>query len=214
MGYSAFLKSLYPDSHNVNAEVYSAVLGAIGGVLDLYDPYSMGLPAEFSVTTATGTALDSNGADWGVTRRSGESDTVYRARILTMLPIYAMGDTTAGLIAMITPFTGVAPILLDLSADGWSWSDSAFSDSSFSDFASLFTLVIYIQNVPGSQADFDHMTDIDSLTDWDGENAYSHYDMEAATRQAKPARSRVIIYHNGVDTSSLEETPTAIITVV
>lgn len=194
MGYSTFLKSLYPDSHDVNAEVYNAILGAIGYVLDQYDPYAIGLPSEFSVTTATNSALESNGSDWGVPRRNGESDTAYRARILSMLPIYANGASDWGITATVAPFTGIAPIFLDFGTDGWSPGDSACMDSAMSDFAGLFIIEIQVQN-PNNVS-------------------YSHYDMESAVKRAKPARSMAIIYHNGTDTSTLGESSNAVITVV
>lgn len=193
MGYATYLKSLYPDSHDVTAEVYNAILGAIGYALDQYDPYNIGLPAQFSVNKAMGSALDSNGADWGVSRRSGESDTTYRARILSMLPIYANGASDWGMTATVAPFTGTDPILDDLCTDGWSPLDSACLDSAMSDLAGLFTLQINVQNP--------------------NDVSYSHYDMEFAVRRAKPARSKVILYHNGTDTSTLAEMSNAIITI-
>jgi hypothetical protein len=111
-----------------------------------------------------------------------------------MLPIYANGASDAGMIATVLPFTGVAPILDDFCTDGWSPSDSACMDSAMSDLAGLFTLQINVQN-PNNVS-------------------YSHYDMEFAVRRAKPARSQVWLYHNGADTSTLNEVSNAIITII
>jgi len=111
-----------------------------------------------------------------------------------MLPIYALGDTDTGMIAMITTFTGSPPLFFDQGSDGWSWSDSAFSDNAFSDVPGYFTILIYVQN-PGNVS-------------------YSHYDMESAVKRGKPARSRVIVYHNGIDASTLAEAANAVVTVI
>lgn len=192
--YAAYLASLYPDSHDVSAEVYTAILGAIGYALDQYDPFQLGLPAEFSVTKATGIYLDDHGADWGVSRRSGESDDTYRARIISMLPIYANGASDVGMASAVAAFTGTAPTVYDFCTDGWSPGDSACLDSAMSDLAGIFTLQMQVNNP--------------NLV------SYNHYDMEYAIRVAKPARSRVILYHNGADTSSLNESSNAIITIV
>lgn len=193
MGYAEFLKSLYPDSHNVVGPVYTALLGAIGAALDQYDPYQIGLAHEFSVSTATGTALDSCGLDWGVTRHSGESDSAYRIRILAMLPIYANGASDYGISAVVTVFTGHAPTLIDCSNEGWVWTESAWLDDAFSGLES-FTLFIFVANPDGV--------------------AYNHYDMEYAVRRGVPARSKAILWHNGVDTSPLAEAANAIVTIV
>jgi hypothetical protein len=88
--------------------LYQIVQGT-GAALDQVDPGQINLAGQFSVTTATGSALDSNGADWGELRRAGESDDTYRARILSQLPIYAQGPIPNALVAAATPFTGVAP---------------------------------------------------------------------------------------------------------
>jgi hypothetical protein len=183
--YRDFLRSLFPDSHDVSAPVYSAVLGAIGSVLDQFDPFQIGLPQEFSVTTATGSALDRHGLDWGVYRHAGESDDAYRSRILAMLPVYANGATNTGISGIVAAFTGAAPQLLDCSSEGWVWTESAWLDSAWADRDSLFTLYVFVNN-PNS---------VD----------YNHFDMEFVLRRALPARSRIILWHNGTDTSTLGE---------
>lgn len=187
--YAQFMRALYPDSHNVNGQTYWALLGAIGHVLDTLDPYQINLSLEFSVTTATGAALDRNGADWGVVREAGEVDVAYRARILAALPIYEDGASDTGISNVIQPFTGTAPVLYDGSQDGFCWADSAFADDAWSDIAGLFTLWIYVQN-PSAVA-------------------YSHLAMEQAIQRGLPVRSRVILWHNGTDTSRLAEASTA-----
>ncbi len=192
--WKAFLVSLYPDSHNVIGPVYDAILGAIGAALDQYDPYQIGLAQEFSVTTATGDALDRCGADWGVARHSGEADSAYRVRILSMLPIYANGASDYGLSAVVTVFTGTAPVLIDCAGEGWVWTESAWLDDAWTDPIGRYAVYIFVQN-PGAVA-------------------YSHYDMEFAVRRGMPARSRAIIWHNGADTSPLAEASDAIVTIV
>ena len=196
--YGPFIQSLYPDSHNVYAPVYSALLGAIGSVLDQYDPYQMdgglGLKSEFSVTTAVGAALDRNGADWGVPRASGQSDSAYRATILAALAAYANGASDTGISLAVSQFTGVAPVIYDGSQDGYSPLDSAPADNAMSDLAGIFTLWIWVQN-PTTVA-------------------YSHLNMETAVHKQLPARSQAIIYHNGTDTSALGEASNAVVTVV
>lgn len=196
--YVNFLRSLYPDSHNIDGPVYTAMLGAMGAALDMFDPYQLGLPSEFSVTTAQTTALDSNGRDWGVIRRSGESDITYRARILSMLPVYANGASDPGITAAVAVFTGANPVLIDCSSDGFVCGTtddaSAIGEAGMSDLAGLFTIYLMIANP-------------DSLS-------YSHYDMEFSVMRGLPARSRAIIFHNGTDTSVLNEASDAIVIVV
>ena len=192
--YAGLQASLYPDSHNTSGQGYSAILGAIGYVLDSMDPIAMSLSREFSVTTATGSALDAHGADWGVQRRSGEADGAYRSRILAMLPVYANGASDTGITSAIAVFTGATPTVIDTSSDGWSCLDSACLDSAMSDLAGLFSLYIYVQNPNGI--------------------AYNHYDMENALRTGLPSRSRAVLAHNGTDTSPLNEAYNAVVTVI
>jgi hypothetical protein len=192
--YADFLKKLFPDSHPVTEEIYGTVLDAFGYVLDLLNPYQIGLNLEFSVTTATGTALDSQGADWGVYRRSGETDNAYRARILGILPIYANGASISGMKASIDNFIGAEPTIYDLCTDGYSPGDSAPADNALSDMDGLFTVLIYINNPYGT--------------------SYSHYDLEYLLKQSKPARSKIILHHNGTDTSPLDESSDAVLTLV
>lgn len=208
MGYADFLKSLYPSSHNVEGEVYSAILGAIGYALDQYDPtriiYSDAIPgvivtvqnnlaSEFSVTTATGTALDLHGFDWGVIRRSGETDNDYRSRILSMLPLYVNGPTVPGIEAIVRPFTGEVPIIFEYGPSAFTMGESAIGDAGFSTSTDVFTFEIHVQN-PNNLS-------------------YDHLDMESAVSKAKLARSTAIIYHNGTDTSVAAESTTAVITI-
>lgn len=193
-GYTEWLKRLFPDSHNVDGEVYTAILGAVGTALDSLDPFQMGLPSEFAVTTATGEALDKHGADWGVPRRAGETDNDYRIRILAMLFIYANSASVAGITAAVALFTGANPIFIDCSSDGWICSVSSCLDSAMSDLAGVFTVYIYVQNP-------------DSVS-------YSHYDMQFAVRRGLPARSRAILIHNGIDTSPLAQAPDEVVEII
>lgn len=193
-GYANFLRSLYPDSHYINGMVYTAIVGAIGDALDKLDPYHIGLKSEFSVLTAMGSALDLHGADWGVTRRYSEDDATYRARILAMLPIYANGASEPGISAAVAVFTGAPPHIVDCCTEGWVWGESAWADSVWSDLAGCVTLYIYVSNP-------NHV-------------AYSHFDMEFAVRRSLPARSRAYLWHDGSDTSSLNQAFNAISTII
>lgn len=194
MGYAHFLKSLYPTSHDVNGEVYSVILGAIGYALDQFDPNQINLKSEFSVTASSGNALDSNGQDWDTLRRNGESDTSYRSRILSLLPLYANGPSVPGITAVGTPFTGAQPGIFEYGPDGFVMGESTISDAGFCDSDDVFTFEFHVQN-PNNVS-------------------YNHLDLENAVRKAKLARSTAIVFHNGVDTSTSAEQSNAIVTIV
>jgi hypothetical protein len=193
-----YLQSLYPDSHDVYGPVYSVVLGAIGAALDMVDPAQLdnglGLKSEFSVATATGAALDRQGADWGITRDPGQSDDAYRAAILASLAIYANGASDVGIALAVKQFTGVTPLIYDGSQDGWIWGSSSLGNNAWGDLTFIFSIFVYVQNpnfVP-----------------------YSHLALQTTVRNQLPARSRAIIYHNGIDTSSLNQAANAIVTLI
>ena len=193
MGYATFLKSLYPSSHNVDGEIYSVILGAIGYALDQYDPVQIGLAAQFSVTASGGAALDQNGADWGIPRRNSEVDATYQQRILSMLPLYVNGPTVPGIEAVVQPFTGTAPVIFEYGPSSFTMGESAIGDAGFSTSTDVFSFEIHIQN-PSNLS-------------------YNHMDMENAVSKAKLARSTAIIYHNGTDTSATAESATAVVTI-
>lgn len=193
MGYADFLKSLYPSSHNVDGEVYSVILGAIGYAIDQYDPVQIGLASEFSVTASNGSALDKNGQDWSEPRRNGETDTAYQQRILSMLPLYVNGPTVPGIEAVVQPFTGKVPIIFEYGPSAFTMGESAIGEAGFSTSTDVFTFEIHVQN-PNNLA-------------------YDHIDMENAISKAKLARSTAIIYHNGTDTSATAENATAVVTI-
>ncbi|MHB1651677.1 MAG: hypothetical protein ACYCVD_04260 [Desulfitobacteriaceae bacterium] len=194
MGYADFLKNLIPPSYNPGGEVFQVFLGAVGVALDQYAPSQITLKNEFSATKATGAALDTQGADWGVARRSGESDASYRSRILSILPLYVNGPTVDGISAVVKPFTGTAPVIFEYGPAAFIMGESTIGDAGFSTAADLFTFEIQVQNPLAL--------------------AYNHIDMENAVRNTKMARSTAIIYHNGTDTSVAVETSTAIITII
>ena len=194
MGYAAFLSSLFPSSHDTSAEVYSAMLGAVGYALDQYDPVANELASEFSATAAEGPALDRNGQDWGVYRRPGESDDSYQLRILSAVAIYTYGSSVPGMKAVVGAFTGTPPIILEQGPQAFRFSISAMGSAAFMPPGAPFTFEAYVQN-PGGVA-------------------YNHLDMEDAVSAAKPARSTAIIYHNGTDASPASETATAIVTII
>lgn len=194
MGYANFLKSLFPDSHDVNGEIYSVILGAIGNAIDQYDPNQIKLVSEFSVTTATGDALIRNSQDWGVNKRNGESETSFRNRILSVLPLYANGPRPDGIKAVATPFTGTAPIIFEYGPEGFIMGESTIGDGGFSISSDVFTFELHVQN-PNNVS-------------------YNHLDLESAVRKAKLARSTAIVFHTGIDTSTAAEQSNAIITIV
>jgi hypothetical protein len=194
LGYADFLKSLYPTSHDVNGEVYSVILGAIGNAIDQFDPNRINLKSEFSVTTAIGNALDSNGQDWSTPRRNGESDSSYRSRVLSLLPLYSHGPSVPGVSAVATPFTGAQPVIFEYGPEGFVMGESTIDDAGFTTETDVFTFELHVQN-PNNLS-------------------YNHLDLENAVRKAKLARSTAIIFHNGIDTSTSVEQSNAIVTIV
>ncbi len=209
MGYADFLKSLFPDSHDVEAEVYDVVLGAIGYALDQYDPYyqfySAAIPgvidvvtnplsAEFSMTTATGAALDGHGQDLEAPRRNGEDDGSYRQRLLSIIPAYVNGPTVSSVQQVVQQFTGYAPTIFEYGPGAFVIGESAISEAGFSTATDLFAFEVHVQN-PGGLS-------------------YNHLDLENAVQKAKMARSSAIIYHNGTDTSTAAQASDAVITVI
>ncbi|MHB1702421.1 MAG: hypothetical protein ACYCSN_20265 [Acidobacteriaceae bacterium] len=147
--WAAFIQALFPSRFNTSGPNLGSILGAAGSILDSLDPAQTQLAKQFSVSGATGAALDQNGADWGVTRYGGENDSSYRARILAELPTYASGPTLASLSAAVKPFTGVAPTIYS----GVQYANLfpltfplQFGANKPSDF---FTLSVYIQNPNG-----------------------------------------------------------------
>jgi hypothetical protein len=194
VGYANVLKSLYPNSHSVNAQVYSAILGAIGASIDQYDPVQIGLAQQFSITTATNSSLDSGGKDWGLTRRLGESDNTFRQRILSLLPLYSNGPTVPGITAAVATFTGANPTIFEYGPGAFRWADSAWSEAGFSNTAGLFTYEIHVANP-------------NNVT-------YNHSDMETIIQICQMARSTAILYHNGTDTSPLGEASNAVVNIV
>lgn len=193
MGFSDFLKNLIPSPYNTHGEVFSVLLGAVGQALDQYNPTAIGLKAEFSITTASGSALDSNGADWEELRRPGESDAVYKQRILSILPLYLNGPSVPGIAATIKPFTGSNPTIFEYGPNAFTIGESAIGEAGFSTGTDAFTFEIHIVN-PNNVS-------------------YDHLDMENAIRTAKLARSSAIVYHSGPDLSPLAEATNAVVTI-
>jgi len=194
LGYANFLKSLFPDSHDVNGEIYSIILGAIGNAIDQYDPNQINLKSEFSVTTSVGDALVRNAQDWGVNKRNNEDDNSFRNRILSILPLFANGPRVNGIKAVATPFTSTPPIIFEYGPEGFVMGESTVSDAGFCSSGDVFTFELHVQN-PNNVS-------------------YNHLDLENAVRKAKLARSTAIIFHNGVDTSTAAEQAIATIAII
>lgn len=154
------------------------VIGAIGERLDDVDPDQIGLVSQFSVTNATGKALDNNGKDFGVIRRPNETDASYRTRILSVIPIYIQGPTVNAIQQVVKNFTGFAPDIIEYGPDsfmmGVSPMGSFIFDSANDD---PFTFQVQVQN-PNNVS-------------------YVRKDLENAVNAAKPARSTATFVHQG-----------------
>lgn len=192
MGFSSFLKNLIPFSHNTSGEIYGVLLGAVGQALDQYNPTAIGLKAEFSITMASGSSLDLNGADWKELRRPGESDSTYKQRVLSILPLYTNGPSVLGITATIKPFTGNNPTIFEYGPNAFTIGESTIGDAGFSAGTDAFIFEIHIVN-PNNIS-------------------YDHLDMENAIKTAKMARSSAIVYHCGTDLSPLGEAIDAVVT--
>lgn len=150
--------------------VWYAIIGGVGDALDTVDPIQIGLADQFTVTTATGTALDKHGADWGVPRRYNETDDSYRQRILGQLPRYASGPTVANIKTVVRAFTGVDPDIFEYGPDGFTMGYSVMGAFGFSATNQTFSFLVTVNN-PNSVV-------------------YNQTDLVAAVNEAKPARSQ------------------------
>lgn len=119
--------------------------------------------------------MDSNGADWGVTRRNGESDDDYRNRILAIVPIYINGPTVASISQIVQNFTGAPPIILEYGPDSFTMGVSPMGNFILGAY-DPFSFQIQVQNPNGVY--------------------YVEADMESSVNFAKPARSTVTFIHN------------------
>lgn len=152
-----------------SASVLYQILGGVGSALDNVDPGQMNLADQFSVTSATGSALDKHGADWGVPRRYNETDDAYRKRILGQLPQYASGPTVANIKSVVRQFTGVDPDIFEYGPDGFTMGYSAMGDFGFSATNETFSFQVTVNN-PNNVS-------------------YNQQDLQDAVNSAKPARS-------------------------
>jgi hypothetical protein len=151
------------------------ILSGIGAALDSVDPAQINLAEQFSVSTATGSALDKHGQDWGVPRRYGESDDSYRARILAQLPRYASGPTVANIKAVVRAFTQADPDIFELGPQGFTMGVSAMGEFGFAPSGDAFTFIVTVHNPYNIQ--------------------FNHADLENAVNNAKPARSTAIFQY-------------------
>ncbi|MCF8566921.1 phage tail protein [Alicyclobacillus tolerans] len=149
--------------------VWYQILGGAGAALDTVDPNQIGLADQFSVTTATGSALNKHGADWGVPRRYNETDDAYRQRILGQLPRYASGPTVANIQSVVRAFTGVNPDIFEYGPDGFTMGYSAMGAFGFSAVNETFSFLVTVYNP-------------NNVT-------YNQQDLMDAVNEAKPARS-------------------------
>ncbi|NRD80276.1 DUF2313 domain-containing protein [Bacillus sp. BRMEA1] len=166
------LSNLFTKDSNSNL---GHLLGSIGSQLDQVDPAQTNLEQQFSVSTATGSALDSHGKDWGLTRKASESDDDYRTRLLAQVPIYTNGPTIAAIKQIVRNFTGVDPIILEYGPDSFTMGVSPMGSFVFGD-QDPFTFQIQVQNPNGMY--------------------YDETDLENAVNFAKPARSTATFIHN------------------
>lgn len=154
------------------------LMGAIGQQLDSIDPAQTGLALQFAISTATGSALDQQGADWGVPRRYNELDDAYRVRIQAVLPIYVNGPTVSAISSIVQNFTGVAPIILEYGPQGFTMGVSPMGNFVFTSVnQDPFTFQVQVQN-PNNVA-------------------YKKADLESAVNSLKPARSTALFVHQG-----------------
>lgn len=147
------------------------IINGIGSGLDTVDPNQIGLADQFSVTSSSGSALDKNGADWGLNRRSGETDDAFRQRILAELPTYASGPTVSNIKAVVRAFTKADPDIFEYGPDGFTMGASAMGSFGFSAANEAFTFRLTVYNP----------LDI----------TYSQSDLTNAVNNAIPARSNV-----------------------
>ena len=160
---------------NPKSNLYQ-ILGGVGVALDTVDPGQIGLADQFSVTSATGAALDQHGADWGISRRYNESDTSYRLRILSVLPTYASGPTVTNIKAVIKPFAGINPDIFEYGPSGFTMGVSTMGQFGFSHANDAFTFKVTVSN-PNNIA-------------------YNQQDLIDAVNRAKPARSTAVFAFN------------------
>jgi hypothetical protein len=154
----------------------SQLLGTVGNQLDQVDPAQTNLEQQFAVSTATESALDSHGMDWGIPRKPYEADSDYRKRIQALVPIYTNGPTVAAMNQIIHNFTGVDPIILEYGPDSFTMGVSPMGSFVFGSY-DPFTFQVQVQN-PNNVL-------------------YKRADLEAAVNQAKPARSTALFVHQG-----------------
>lgn len=154
------------------------IMYAMGGELDKIDPVQIGLAQERAISTASGDYLDGIAKDWGVTRRYQESDASFRARILTLAPVFMNGPTTTAIGAVVAAFVGgVQPIIIEYGPDSFIMGISKMGQFVFMSSPDPFTFQVQVQN-PQSVA-------------------YSRADMEEAVNTVKPARSSATFVHQG-----------------
>jgi hypothetical protein len=157
------------------------LMGAIGSQLDAVDPSvddptqnKVALAKQFSMSTATGSALDMHGADWGVPRRFGEDDKTYRARIQAVLPICTNGPTVQAISDIVQNFTGTAPIILEYGPQSFYMGVTPMGEFVFNN-ESPFSFQVQVQNPDG--------------------HSYKKSDLEDTVNQAKPARATALFVH-------------------
>jgi len=144
------LASLMTPGLNTNAPNVAALLAGMAAQLDRVDPEALGLADQFSVTLATGAALDLHGADWSVPRRPGETDATYKTRLLATVPLFSQGPTVAALAAAVMPFTGVAPRIFERGVNTGISFPMAFPITFGADTSSdLLTIDVWVQNPNG-----------------------------------------------------------------
>lgn len=163
------LKRLPPFFRTDSDSLNYGFFDAIGQVLNSVDAGQINLASEFSVTSATGAALDAQGADWGVSRRYNESDASYRKRILSVLPQYATGPTIENIKAVVRSFTGVDPDIFEYGPDSFTMGVSVMGTFGFSATGDAFTFLVTVHNPNNVQ--------------------FNQADLQNAVMAAAPARS-------------------------
>lgn len=99
MGFSDYLWALLPKSFKGKQDNdASKWVGVLGDSLDTAKAAIFLSRRAWLIATASGNALDNHGRTRGLPRYPGESDDLYRRRLLAAYEIYALGGTSRGII--------------------------------------------------------------------------------------------------------------------
>ena len=98
----------------VNSRTYN-IIKAFADEFDYWDLERLNLINEIRINSATGSYLNDIGKLYGLTRRSGETDSQYRARIKAFFPGYSGGGTKPGIKSALSSITEVPEVDITVS---------------------------------------------------------------------------------------------------